>query len=88
MFPYFNRHNKKRLIQSRVNVLAITESRAFHPGTASSQVGMAGIYLSRELGCTKSNIKTSRIGPDVQIHCLDWALATSTEFLRSYQLSC
>ena len=65
MFPYFNRHNKKRLIQSRVNVLAITESRAFHPGTASSQVSMAGIYLSVELRCTKSHTKTSRIVPDV-----------------------
>lgn len=50
-----------------------------------SQVNMAGIFLSHKL--TKSVPKHPHLGPEVQIHSLDWALGTGTEYPTPYKIS-
>ena len=49
-----------------------------------SQVNLTGIFWSRELGWTKSPAKAFRIGPEVQIDCLNWTAGTVTDLLTLF----
>ena len=85
----FENQNQKTCSSRRIEILK--QSKFFSDHKLSilsrhlSQVNMTGICLSHKLN--KSVPKHPHLGPEVQIHSLDWALGTGTEFPTPYKIS-